>query len=131
MNTMIKQLLFPGLFFLLFSCTSPANKPAADKPRDTFGLLSKKWVSVSEIIAGKEKNFADTFSINLKPDSTFESFYMPDNHKKGFWRLNNDSTFTLYMKASDSFKITGLTDSTLSLEIQWMEEKPIVKFRIE
>ena len=97
--------------------------------KTTFKRLAKKWVSSSEIIDGKVIDLQGVFTLILKPNSTFESFYKPDNLKNGIWKLENDSTFTLYLKALDVYRILELTDSTLTTEILWTNDKKKYKFK--
>jgi hypothetical protein len=139
---MTKPILILFLCFSIFSCRNAGDNStivtkqetrtdSLKKNNNTFFLLAKKWHSTTESIAGKEREFKNMFCLYLKPDSTFESNEKPDNYKKGHWELNNDSTFSLYLKALDVYKIIELTDSSLKTELLWIHEKTIITFRHE
>lgn len=118
------------IFFLMVSCHQTDK---TTKSKDTKGInikfLAQEWISTEQISDGVKKEIENVFYLNLKPDSTFNSFYKPDNSKKGFWRLNIDTTFTLYMKATDTFKILELTDSTLVVKVCYSSPETIFRFK--
>lgn len=99
------------------------------KNRINLGFLAQEWISTEKISDGIGKDLINVYYLNLKPDSTFNSFYKPDNLKEGFWRLNSDTTFTLYMKATDTFKILELSDSVLVVIVQNSSPEIIFKFK--
>lgn len=94
-----------------------------------LNLLAQEWISTEQISNGIKKDIRNIYYINLKPDSTFNSIYKPDNSKKGFWRLNRDTTFTLYMKATDTFRILELSDSSLVVKALYTSPEIIFRFK--
>jgi hypothetical protein len=95
----------------------------------TFKALCKYWISESKIIRGKKDAFKNYYTLKLKPDSTVETYFKPDNFHKGKWLLQGDSSFVLYLKMAEEFKIMGLTDSTLIVGTKWDDQDVIIEFR--
>ena len=95
-----------------------------------FKALCKYWISESKIIHGKKDDFKNYYTLKLKPDSTVETYFKPDNFHKGKWLLQQgDSSFVLYLKMAEEFKIIGLTDSTLIVDTKWDNQDVIIEFR--
>ena len=107
------------------------NRFASDTPSREHSIkqLTKKWVSTALISDSGETPFKGGFTIHLKSDFSFTSFFKPDNHKKGQWKLSDDSTFELSMKAVDRFRIIELNDSILVAKTLWVSNGIIYKFK--
>ena len=107
------------------------NYFASDTPsrEHTIKQLTKKWVSTAYISDSGETPFKGGFTIHLKSDFSFTSFFKPNNHKKGQWKLSDDSTFVLYMKAVDRFRIIALNDTILVAKTLRINNGIIYKFK--
>ena len=110
---------------------SLSNHFASDTPsrEHTIKQLTKKWVSTAYISDSGETPFKGGFTIHLKSDFSFTSFFKPNNHKKGQWKLSDDSTFLLSMKAVDRFRILALNDTILVAKTLWVSNGIIYKFK--
>ncbi len=105
------------------------EKPSINR-KDIFKKLAKHWISVKEEVDGKEDQAPGNFELILNADSTFKSWYKSGNNRKqGHWHLTNDSTFSLYLKAIDDYRIIALTDSTLGVKLLWIREPTILYFK--
>ena len=131
-------MLLVGLLFV--SAFKPYKKPTlfvinkhfnSDTPsrEELIKQLTKKWVSTAYISDSGETPFKGGFTINLKSDFSFTSFFKPNNHKKGQWKLSDDSTFVFYMKAVDRFRIIALNDTILVAKTLWVSNGIIYKFK--
>jgi len=136
----LKNLLMLLLSLLFLSAFEPYNKHAlvitnkqynSDSPSRELIIkqLTKKWVSTAYISDSGETPFKGGFTIHLKSDFSFTSFFKPHNHKKGQWELSNDSTFVLSMKAVDRFRIIALNDTLLVAKTLWVSNGIIYKFK--
>jgi hypothetical protein len=134
---MQKHLLFYLLFLLLISTgladtsgysIKNIQAPITNNHNVLYKKLSKSWISVKYFSRGKEADFRNIYRITLKSDSTFKTIYKPDNYHQGTWSLQNDSSFVLYLKALETFKILEITDSTLKVETEWDNGPTIILF---
>lgn len=102
-----------------------------------FRRLVKDWVATHTIENGVESALPHEYRITLRSNSTFKTFSSPDNYHSGnLWKLNDDSTFVLYLKAMELFKILELTDSTLRVmsqdtkaQIEFIVNRNSVKYK--
>jgi hypothetical protein len=136
----LQNLLMLLLSLIFLSAFKPYNRHAlvvnnkhynSDTPSREVIIkqLTKKWVSTAYISDSSETPFKGGFTIHLKSDFSFTSFFKPHNHKKGQWKLSDDSTFTLYMKAVDRFRIIELNDTILVAKTLRVSNGIIYKFK--
>lgn len=103
-----------------------SEKPISSNP--IFKALCKYWVSKFKTVSGKKYDFDAVYTLKLKPDSTAETWYKPDNYHKGRWLLQSDSSFVLCLKMLEEFKIRKVTDSILIVDTKWDNENVTIEF---